>query len=88
MSWKNLLWQRAANLLGMRSSLLESVIVTEFQPAETYSSVDLTKGKYSICRLSKQEKENIVRISLVISVHVEKKIDMVMKMKFAFNMYI
>jgi cyclophilin family peptidyl-prolyl cis-trans isomerase len=36
----------------MRSSLLESVIVTEFQAAEPYPSLDLTKAKYSINRLS------------------------------------
>jgi hypothetical protein len=35
----------------MRSSLLESVIVTEFQAADAYSSLDLTKAKYNINRL-------------------------------------
>jgi hypothetical protein len=49
----------------MRSGLLESVIVTEFQVKEAYSSSDLTKAKYNINRLSKIKKENvIVRISL------------------------
>jgi hypothetical protein len=48
----------------MRSSFLESVAVTEFQAAEAYCSIDLTKAKYSISRLSKVEKENDVRISL------------------------
>jgi hypothetical protein len=48
----------------MRSSLLKSVIVKEFQAIEAYSSIDLIKAKYSISRLSKAEKENvIVRIS-------------------------
>jgi hypothetical protein len=32
----------------MRPSVLESVIVTEFQAAGTYSSLDLTKTKYGI----------------------------------------
>jgi hypothetical protein len=42
----------------MRSSLLESVIVKEFQATETYSSLDLSKEKYSVSgRLSKLEKE-------------------------------
>jgi hypothetical protein len=37
----------------MRSSLLESVIVTEYQATEAYSSFDLTKANFSI------EKENL-----------------------------
>jgi hypothetical protein len=50
--------------LCTRSSLLESVIVTEFQATEAYSSLDLTKAKYSISRLSMVEKENVsVRIN-------------------------
>jgi hypothetical protein len=48
----------------MRSSSWESVIVTEFQATESYSSSDLTKAKYGISRLSKVGKENaIVQIS-------------------------
>jgi hypothetical protein len=44
---------------------VELVIVTEFQAAETYSSVDLTKAKYSISRLSKVKKEKVIlRISI------------------------
>jgi hypothetical protein len=58
------LYQRAANYICTRSRLLESVIVIEFQAAEAYSSLDLTKAKYSISRLSMAEKENIIaRIS-------------------------
>jgi hypothetical protein len=56
---KNLFWQRAANYLFTHSSLLESVIVKELQATEAYSSLDLTKAKYSISRLSMVEKENI-----------------------------
>jgi hypothetical protein len=53
----------AANFLYTRSRLLESVIATEFQAAEAYSSLDLTKVKSSINILSKVEKENVnVRI--------------------------
>jgi hypothetical protein len=47
--------KRAANFLCMLSSLLESVIVTKFQATEAYSSLDLTKAKYGISRLSKAE---------------------------------
>jgi hypothetical protein len=48
----------------MGSNLFESVIVTEFQVTEAYSSLDVTKAKYSISRLSKMEKENVIlRIS-------------------------
>jgi hypothetical protein len=43
----------------MCSSLLESVIVTEVQASEEYTSSDLTKGKYSISRQSTVEKENL-----------------------------
>jgi hypothetical protein len=53
------MWQRAENCLYMRSSLLESVIVTKFQATEAYSSMDLTKAKYSISRLSMVEIENV-----------------------------
>jgi hypothetical protein len=44
----------------MRSSLFESVVVTEFQATEAYSSLDLTKAKYSISRLPMVEKENVI----------------------------
>jgi hypothetical protein len=58
----------------MRSSLLESVIITEFQATEAYSSFVLTETKYSISRLSKVEKENvIVQLALVIPEHVKKE---------------
>jgi hypothetical protein len=46
----------------MRSSLLESVLVTEFQTTEAYSNFALTKAKYSINKLSMVEKL-IVRIN-------------------------
>jgi hypothetical protein len=47
----------------MCSSLLDSVIVTEFQATEAYSNLDLTKAKY-ISRLSVVEIENVsVRIN-------------------------
>jgi hypothetical protein len=62
---KNLLWQRAANFLCTHSSLLESAILTELQATEAYSSLDLTKEKYTcISRLTMEEKENVsVRIN-------------------------
>jgi hypothetical protein len=62
---KKKLWQRAANFICTRSSLLESVAVTEFQATEAYSNLDLTKAENSISRLSKVENENVsVRINL------------------------
>jgi hypothetical protein len=61
---KIIFWQRAAFFFCMRSSLLELIIVTEFQATGAFSSLDLTKAKYSMSRLSVVEKENgIVRIS-------------------------
>jgi hypothetical protein len=67
------LWQRAAHFLCTRSSLLESVIVTEFQGTEAYSNLDLTKAKYSISRLSMIGKENVsVRINPNIFIVCEK----------------
>jgi hypothetical protein len=71
----------------MRSSLLGSVIVTEFQATEAYSSLDLTKAKYSISRLSMIEKENvIVRISPNNFIaHEKNKMSIMMKMKFTIN---
>jgi hypothetical protein len=65
---KKSLWQRAANFLCMRRSLLESVIVTEFQATEAYSSLDLTKAENSISRLSEVEKENVIIIIIIITV--------------------
>jgi hypothetical protein len=48
----------------MRSRLLESVIVTEFQATEAYSSLDLTKEKYSISKASMVQKKSLsVRIN-------------------------
>jgi hypothetical protein len=44
----------------MRSSLLVLVIVTEFQTAEAYSNLDLSRAKYSISRLSMAEKKNVI----------------------------
>jgi hypothetical protein len=44
----------------MRSSLLESVLVTEFQTTEAYSNFALTKAKYSINKLSMVEKEKVI----------------------------
>jgi hypothetical protein len=37
----------------MRSNLLESVFLTEFEATESDSSVDMTKAKYSTSGLSK-----------------------------------
>jgi hypothetical protein len=48
----------------MPSSLLQPVIVLEFQTTDAYSSLDLTKAKHSISRLSMVAKENVnVRIN-------------------------
>jgi hypothetical protein len=56
---KNILWQRAAYFLCIRSSLLESEIATKFQVREACSSLDLTEAKYGISRPSVAEKENV-----------------------------
>jgi hypothetical protein len=42
----------------VRSSLLELVTVTGLQATKAYSSLDLTKAKYSISRLSAVQEEN------------------------------
>jgi hypothetical protein len=58
----------------MRSRLLESIVVTEFQATEAYSSSDSTKAKYSISRLSEVEKEDVsVPISRNNFIACEKK---------------
>jgi hypothetical protein len=47
----------------MRSSVLASVVVIEFQTTEAYSSLDLTKVKYNIYiyiyRHSREENEKV-----------------------------
>lgn len=49
------------------------MIVTEFQAAEAYSGLDLTKTKYSISRLSMAENENVCELILIISSYVKKE---------------
>jgi hypothetical protein len=44
----------------MRSSSLESVIITKFQATKAYLGLDLTEAKYSISILPKMEKENLI----------------------------
>jgi hypothetical protein len=44
----------------MHSSLLESIIVTDFKATEAYLSLDLTKENYNIDKLLKVEKENYI----------------------------
>jgi hypothetical protein len=63
------LWQRAANFLCMRSSSLDSVIVTECQATEAYSSFDLIRAKHSISRLSVLEKEDIIFTACLLLLH-------------------
>jgi chorismate-pyruvate lyase len=71
---KKKIWQRAANFICTRSSLLESVIVTEFQATEAYSSLDLTKANYSITRLFVAEKEKAsIRIKPNSFIECEKR---------------
>jgi hypothetical protein len=82
------LWQRAVNFLCTRSSLLESVIVTDFQATEAYSSLDMTKAKYSISRLSMAEKENVsVQINPNNFIECEKNKINMMKKKLTINVY-
>jgi hypothetical protein len=57
----------------MSSSLLESETVTEFQAAEAYSSLDVTKAKYSVCKLSEVGENTrtlLCELAQVISLHV------------------
>jgi hypothetical protein len=68
----------------MRSSLLESVIITEFQATEAYSNLDLTKAKYSMSTLSVVEKV-VYELTLIVSLHEKKEINMMMKMKFTIS---
>jgi hypothetical protein len=61
---KRLLWQSSEKFLCMCLNLLESEIAKEFQATEACSSLNLTKAKYGISRLSLVEKEIMgVRIS-------------------------
>jgi hypothetical protein len=48
----------------MRSSLSESVTITEFQATEAYTSLNLTKAKYHISRLAMVE--NKMKIIIII----------------------
>jgi hypothetical protein len=73
---KKLIAARVANFLIMRSSLLESVNVTEFQATEAYYSSDLTKAEHSNSRLSMGQKGNICVLyvlTLIISLHMKKE---------------
>jgi hypothetical protein len=71
---KNQLSQKARNFLYMRSSLLESLFATESHVTEEYSTLDLTKAKYSIVILFMVEQENVIlRITLALLLHVEKE---------------
>jgi hypothetical protein len=56
----------------MRPSLLKSVIVTEFQATEAYSSLQLTKAKHSTGLRWKKEML-LCELAQVISVHVERE---------------
>jgi hypothetical protein len=73
----------------MPAGFLASVIVTEFQATEVYSSLDLTKEKYNISRLSVVERKYvIIRISPNnLIAYEKKKINMMMETKFTFSMY-
>jgi hypothetical protein len=44
----------------MRSSLLASVVVIEFQTTEAYASFDLSKVQYSIYREPREEKGKVI----------------------------
>jgi hypothetical protein len=58
----------------MRSSLLEPVIVTDFQATEAHSSLDLTKQNIASVDCLRSEKGMLLcELALVISVHVNKE---------------
>jgi hypothetical protein len=48
--------QRATNLCWMRSSLLASVDIIDFQTTDAYSILDLTNAMYNLSKHSKDEK--------------------------------
>jgi hypothetical protein len=52
--------QRTANLCWMRSSLLASVDITEFQTTDAYSSLDLTNVIYNLSKHSRDEKFKVI----------------------------
>jgi hypothetical protein len=56
----SLLRPRADNFLFIRLNLLQPLIVIEFPSTEAYSSLDLTNVKYSIIKLPKVEKKNVI----------------------------
>jgi hypothetical protein len=67
------LWERAANIFCIRSSVLELVTTTEFQATEKYSSLDLTKATYSISRVCWERKMLLCELTLAISPLVNKE---------------
>jgi hypothetical protein len=58
--------------LRIRPNLLQSIIVTEFQATEAYSSLDLTKAKRSNSLRRKWEML-LCELAQVISVHMKKE---------------
>jgi hypothetical protein len=52
--------QRAANLCWMRSSLLASVDVIEFQTTDAYANLDLTNTMYNLSIHSTDEKLKVM----------------------------
>jgi hypothetical protein len=62
----------------MPSGLFNTIIIRGFQTTNAYMSLDLTKAKCSITRMSKVEKDVIMRISHGIFSACEK-IDMKIK---------
>jgi hypothetical protein len=73
----------------MRSSLLASVDVFEFQATDAYSSLDLTNVIYDLCVHSREEKVKAMlrtRLNSLIRRTTRKiMVDVVMKMKFGIN---
>jgi hypothetical protein len=57
---KNPLRHRAADLCWMHSSLLASVDIIEFQTADGFSLIDLTKAINNLCLHSRDEKVNVM----------------------------
>jgi hypothetical protein len=67
---------------------LQSVIIKEFQAAEAYSRLDLTKAKYNISRLSNVEKENVILQTNPSNFSAfEKELEMTMNVKFSINIH-
>jgi hypothetical protein len=72
----------------MRSSLLASVVVTEFHTTEAYSSLDLINVQYNIYKEPRQEKGKVIyspNKTKLLDTLRKYVVDMIMEMQFRIN---